>query len=126
VAEGSFLRFYTRQEHTYLASRRIFQAQAIHGIAVLSASDHYVTLVIWGGLLVRAFALSVREGTLLESTRFSNVVKATDWILDLSSEPVGQEHSVANEVRLCAAITAHNALLELTVRHVFSDDEDQR
>lgn len=75
---------------------------------------------------MRALALSVGENAFLQSLRISNVAKAADWILDLSPEMVDQENGVADEVRVCAVVTAHNALLELIVRQNSSDDATQR
>ena len=131
AAEGPFLRFYTRQDHIYLSSKRVFQAQAIHGISVLPSSDQNVNLVVWGGLLVRAFERPVpadaKENSLLNALRFSNVAKAPDWILDLSPRTVDQYDGANDEVGVCAAVTAHNALLELTVtRSNSSQDTTQR
>lgn len=49
----------------------------------------------------------------------SNVVKAPDWILDLA--PLTNDH--AHSLR-CAAVTAHNALLEVNIRHVHIEEKD--
>jgi hypothetical protein len=129
AAEGPFLRFYTRQDHIYLSSRQVFQAQAIHGVSVLPSPDQYVILVVWGGQLVCALELRVpadaTEKSLLAALRFSNVAKAPDWILDLSPRAVDQ-YGVSDGIGVCAAVTAHNALLELTVRGISSQDATQR
>jgi hypothetical protein len=133
AAEGPFLRFYTREEHNYISSRQVFQSQAIHGIAVLSASDQFVKLVVWGGLLVRAVDLSVSAdatyGTqklTLGALQFSKVSKAPDWILDLSPRAKGQEKGANDGIAVCAAVTAHNALLELSIRQTASGNDTQR
>jgi hypothetical protein len=108
----------------------VFQAQAIHGISVLSCSNDHVNLVIWGGLLVRALELYViadaAEISPPKALRFSDVAKAPDWILDLSPREVDQKISTHDEVWVCAVVTAHNALLELIVRRNSSEDDIQR
>jgi WD40 repeat protein len=118
AAEGPFLRLYNCKNLHYLESNQVFQAQAIHGIACLSETINHVTLVIWGGFLVRTvdFDLIAEEDVRIvpASWLFSEVFNAPDWILDLSPAPSQCEGESTSDVRILAAVTAHNALLELT------------
>ncbi|KAF2868017.1 WD domain-containing protein [Massariosphaeria phaeospora] len=119
AAEGPFLRIYHSQGVELLTSRRIFRAQAVHGIAVHSDSRDHLVLVVWGGLLIRA--LDVYPSSLQHDShqprigqiQTSPTVRAPDWILDLSFSPV-IDHGASNY--RCAAVTAHNALLELELK----------
>ncbi|KAF2643234.1 WD repeat protein-like protein [Massarina eburnea CBS 473.64] len=120
AAEGPFLRFYHGDGLHHLESKQLFQAQALHGIAVLGESAHHVTLAVWGGLFVRTLEVEIVErgdmSISLDSWKFSDVVRSPDWILDLSPAP----HRVENGPTHLAAVTAHNALLELTVTRINS------
>ncbi|KAF1949130.1 WD domain-containing protein [Byssothecium circinans] len=120
AAEGPFLRFYRQNDLNHLESKQVFQAQAIHGIAVLSKSPQHVILVVWGGLLVRILQFDVTEENhariLRKSWIISDVVKAPDWILDLSPEP---QDGLTTRTRRLAAVTAHNALLEVRASDIY-------
>ncbi|PVH92094.1 WD domain-containing protein [Periconia macrospinosa] len=123
AAEGPFVRFYSAQTLKCLVSKRIFRAQAVHGISVVYSSDRHVIIVVWGGLLVRACEFDLlgdakNASIVPTSWIFSNCVEAPDWILYLSPGPSLNEDGVAVEVPICAAVTAHNALLQLKTTHV--------
>ncbi|KAF3004086.1 hypothetical protein E8E13_003324 [Curvularia kusanoi] len=120
AAEGPFLKFYHAKTAHFIASRRVFKAQAVHGICVYAEKPDKVTqLVVWGGRLARAIHIDApaddqeREGL---SLSLSNVVKAPDWILDLAPCKSSSDHGDVPDRAICAAVTAHNALLELTVQ----------
>jgi hypothetical protein len=118
AAEGPFLRFYHAKDSRYILSKRIFKAQAVHGICVYADDHAHVTkLVIWGGRLVRALIIDStdqdhEEGDL--SIALSKVVRASDWILDLAPRPRGLDDSNQCCKGTCVAVTAHNALLQVT------------
>lgn len=119
------MRIYSAQSLTYLLSQRIFQAQAVHGIAVISKSDCHVVIIVWGGSLVRVckFDLLLDEenaNVVSDSWIFSASVEAPDWILHLSPSPLFADDSNTVKVPVCAAVTAHNALLEL--RTTYTDE----
>ena len=120
AAEGPFLRFYHAKTSRYLSSRRVFKAQAVHGICVYAEESEKVTkLVVWGGRLARAVhidALANHQEPKALSLSLSNVVKSPDWILDLAPRMSSPEDGGVYERSICAAVTAHNALLELTVQ----------
>ncbi|OAG06750.1 WD domain-containing protein [Paraphaeosphaeria sporulosa] len=115
VAEGPYLRFYDRQQNILISSERLFEAQAIHGVRELSSSADHVHLVIWGGLLLRTLLLDTsydeHDGWLPLNARCSDVARAPDWILDLQSAPKSPGNDIPER---CVAVTAHNALLDIT------------
>ncbi|OSS46266.1 hypothetical protein B5807_08126 [Epicoccum nigrum] len=120
AAEGPFLRFYHAKTSRYITSRRVFKAQAVHGICVYAEEFEKVTkLVVWGGRLARAVHIDAfaddQEPKAL-SLSLSNVVKAPDWILDLAPRMSCLDDGDVYERAICAAVTAHNALLELNVQ----------
>ena len=121
AAEGPYLRFYHAKTCEFIASKRVFKAQAVHGISVYAEDIGNVTkLVVWGGRLVRALRLNASiNGPEAEplSLCLSNVVKAPDWILDLAPRMGSLDDEDVYNQGICAAVTAHNALLEITIVH---------
>jgi hypothetical protein len=119
AAEGPFLRFYHAKDLRHIASKRVFQAQAVHGISVYSEEhDHVTKLIIWGGRHVRGVEVSIASSDSEEpplNTWLSNVARAPDWILDLAPRPTSLDDDTEYEKGLCVAITAHNALLQIVV-----------
>lgn len=63
-----------------------------------------------------------RDEIALRLVRHSNVVHAPDWILDLCPLPVDKIRSSTNAASICAAVTAHNALIELTISDGLSNE----
>ncbi|KAJ4992692.1 WD repeat protein [Stagonosporopsis vannaccii] len=120
VAEGPFLRFYHAKSSRYIASKRVFKAQAVHGICVYAEElDHVAKLVVWGGRLVCAIRIGIlpgHHGYEPSSLNLSNVVRAPDWILDLAPRLSSLDDEDAYDQGTCAAVTAHNALLELKIQ----------
>ncbi|KAF3050735.1 hypothetical protein E8E11_007702 [Didymella keratinophila] len=119
AAEGPCLRFYHARTSKFIASQRVFKAQAVHGISVHAEEiGNVAKLVIWGGRLVRALRLNASidgPGTEPLSLCLSNVVKAPDWILDLAPRMNSLDDEDVYNQGICAAVTAHNALLEITI-----------
>lgn len=106
AGEGPYLKAYSIHDKTLLASLRVFQDQAVHGILVDLAGGHG-NVVIWGGNLLRV----ARLGSLFADTvdwsqwQLSEIEKAADWILDAA---LGQKcHNSLPDVCI---VTAHNAL----------------
>ncbi|KAE8861946.1 hypothetical protein PTNB73_07500 [Pyrenophora teres f. teres] len=118
AAEGPFLRFYLAKDSRYLSAVRVFKAQAVHGICALAQDQaHASRLVIWGGKLVRSLDIDLageygQEGMNL---CLSNIARASDWILDLAPRPKSLEDDRQYVTGTCVAVTAHNALLQVTV-----------
>jgi hypothetical protein len=123
AAEGPCLRFYRSHNLGFITICQIFKAQAIHGVAVYDEKAHRVVLAVWGGHYVRFLILSTdalkldREDDFIGSLQLSETVKSPDWILDLSFAPPNLQKTV-REAAVCAAVTAHNALLELTLERL--------
>lgn len=130
AAEGPFLRIYNSHHSgafTLLGTRRIFNDHAIHGIS-LERDQTFpdVLLAVWGGPLIRFLKidLSTKIELVVESLQLSVVTRAPDWILDLSFGPVNPAEVPRANVAICAAVTAHNALIELTIHLSSSQDAD--
>lgn len=121
AAEGPFLRFYHAKSSRYIASKRVFKTQTVHGVSVYAEElDDVVKIVVWGGRLVRAVRINTladADGREPLSLCLSNVVKAGDWILDLAPRMSSLEDVHVYNQNMCAAVTAHNALLQLHIQH---------
>lgn len=118
AAEGPYLRFYHVKDSRCLASKRVFKAQAVHGISVDSEEhDDLIKMVVWGGPLVRALEFSLAPGVNGWELAFrqSAVLKVSDWILDLAPRLSSLEDEGEYQEGTCVAVTAHNALLEITI-----------
>lgn len=122
AAEGPFLRFYRAKDSQFVSSVRVFKAQAVHGISVY-AEDHndVIKLVVWGGRLVRALEVNLTASCSGLTVALSNIGKASDWILDLSPRPTSLENESEYQEGTCAAVTAHNALLRVTIERRCAD-----
>lgn len=75
-------------------------------------------LVVWGGRLVRALQINASVNgpeTKSLSLCLSNIVKASDWILDLAPQMSSLDDKNVYKQGVCAAVTAHNALLEIII-----------
>ncbi|KZM19802.1 WD repeat-containing protein 6 [Ascochyta rabiei] len=121
AAEGPFLRFYHSKTSRYIASKRVFEAQTVHGISIYAEElDGVTKFVVWGGRLVRALRInSVPDDHVQEplSLCLSNVAKASDWILDLAPRMSILDDDDVYSQGVHAAVTAHNALLRLTTKY---------
>jgi hypothetical protein len=132
AAEGPFVRFYHSQDSrqfNYLGSKTVFEDQAVHGISVQPNDSKNVTLAIWGGPLARFLHVGGAPWNIpletqdLDSFELSPVTRAPDWLLDLSFGPTDSSDSDGRKT-VCAAVTAHNALIKFTVQH--SDSAGER
>jgi hypothetical protein len=121
AAEGPYLRFYHVKDSRYIASKRVFKAQAIHGItAFLEEHNHVTRLLVWGGRLVQTIEIAFASGDNEESPLnicLSEVTIAPDWILDLAPRPASLEEETDHTKGAFVAVTAHNALVELVVEY---------
>ncbi|KAF2021967.1 WD repeat protein-like protein [Aaosphaeria arxii CBS 175.79] len=127
-AEGPHLRLYHRFK--FLATKQIFEGQAIHGIAVHAEHPQYAFIAIWGGCLVRLLRIDSSllvgevEPSIFDHVCCTAICKTTDWLLDLCFGPSASEGgSSGDEFVTCAAVTAHDALLELKLDHDRSSEE---
>ncbi len=124
AAEGPFLRFHHAKDSRYISSERVFNAQAVHGIRVVSEEHaHVIQLVVWGAKLVRALEINFtgQVGAQDLSLCFSNVAKASDWILDLAPRPIALDDDAQYHKGSCVAVTAHNALLRVNIQRSKAD-----
>jgi hypothetical protein len=118
AAEGPFLRILDHDSAVLLVTKRIFDSQTIHGIAVHDTCSSTVVVIIWGGRSLRLAQLRLPTASPVEVNNvdiwLSHVTKVPDWILDFSLGPL-KPHTSDNAFYhfKAAAITAHNALLEL-------------
>jgi hypothetical protein len=130
AAEGPFLRLYDAKTSRYIASIRVFKAQAVHGISVYSESyDDVIKLVIWGGRLIRALTVSFTpddHDKMNPEICLSEVAKSSDWILDLAPGFSSLEDEAEGQQGICVAVTAHNALLQITILGRKRDVDVQR
>lgn len=120
AAEGPFLRFYDAKSSRYIASERVFKAQAVHGISLYSESyGDVIKLVVWGGCLVRALEVEFAPRNDLCETQLnvclSAVLRSPDWILDLAPHFSCLKDASEIEQGICVAVTAHNALVQVTI-----------
>lgn len=129
AAEGPFLRLYDAQTFQFISSKRVFKSQAVHGISLYSNHHDQVTkLVIWGGYLVRALELvspipdEQHDGL---EIFLSEVARAPDWILDLVPRPTTIDDNSVYQKGACAAVTAHNALLLVTIERSSMKQHDR-
>lgn len=126
VAEGPFLQLLHQESSELVTSYQVFHKQAIHGILVCSRSESSLTLFIYGGCYIRSISLIFLEqaGEAQDSVHrnqvplvyLSRILRCPDWILDAS---IASSNGSADTVerRTVAAITAHNALLQIEVQY---------
>ena len=95
----------------------------MHGIRVYSDEhSNLIKLIVWGGRLVRALEVVFAtdgEGGLDFS--LSTIGKASDWIFDIAPKPKALDDEAQYDIAVCVAVTAHNALLQVTVRRQNTD-----
>lgn len=121
AAEGPFLRILDHDSAVLLLTKQIFDSQTIYGIAVHNTCSSTVVVIIWGGHSLRLAQLRLPTASPVLEIEVNNVdiwlshiVKVPDWILDLSLGPLKSQTSDNAFYHFkAAAITAHNALLEL-------------
>ena len=120
AAEGSFLRIFDHDSAVLLLTKKIFDSQIIHGIVVHDTCSSTV-VIIWGGRSLRLAQLRLPTASPVLEIEVNNVdiwlshiTEVPDWILDFSLGPLKPQTSDNAFYHFkAAAITAHNALLEL-------------
>ena len=102
----------------------------MHGISVYSESyDNVIKLVLWGGCLIRALEVSfAQEDTnkINPIFRLSEVGRASDWILDLAARFSSLEDAAEGHDGICVAVTAHDALIHVTIHREHMGDDANR
>ncbi|KAL8815951.1 MAG: hypothetical protein Q9223_004966, partial [Gallowayella weberi] len=89
AGEGPYLKTFDYQRGRLLATKRIFETQAVHGINTLHLSNdqehnHVVELFIWGGRCARRGLLRHSRAAAPSPVEieFNSASKLDDWILD--------------------------------------------
>ncbi|RDW73299.1 hypothetical protein BP6252_07206 [Coleophoma cylindrospora] len=112
AGEGCFLKVIEAETSRLICQCKIFEAQAIHGLALTEnadlGNDIDLQLVIWGGscltLLNRQTFQSLLSRAVCSVTELE--VSTPDWILDVALSPSGHG---------CVLLTAHNTILRATI-----------
>ncbi|WPG97441.1 Hypothetical protein R9X50_00021600 [Acrodontium crateriforme] len=114
--EGNIMRAYDTTHGNLLNSCRIFEEnQQIHGL--VTSNDSALSLLAWGGSLIRAFSISQIDDLPL-SFQPGSLLHSPDWILHAAvSPPVENEDAK----RLVAFVTAHNGLVVLDSSELIGD-----
>lgn len=109
--EGPFLKVHSRRDAKLLATYKVFDSQAIHGI--VPYTHPAAGLIVWGGHCISTFAFLPQDHDPPHHLAPLSALKAPDWILDVSVSPFPRPHPASDH---CAALlTAHNALLLLNL-----------
>jgi hypothetical protein len=124
AAEGPFLRILDHDSAVLLLTKQVFDSQSIHGIAVHDTCSSTV-VIIWGGRSLRLAQLRLPTASPVLEIEVNNVdiwlsyvTKVPDWILDFSLGPLEPQTSDNAFYHFkAAAITAYNALLELSLTY---------
>lgn len=124
ACEGPWLRVYDQLTGRLLGFERLFDTQAIHGIAspsadYASASDPFSTQVlIWGGCFICVVRIEIDEKPPEDFDRRIKVdiynAQAEDWILEACFKPRASV-SAATSFWEAVLITSHNVLLSLHI-----------
>lgn len=116
VGQAQCLKIFDYDSHDLVNTERVFQTQAVHGIACSPERKQFSTsciILTWGSRLVRAFKVSVKgDGPRPELECLGLEIHANDWILD-GCFAFGLN---GNESRNAVLLTAHNELLELELQ----------
>ena len=121
--EGLWLRVFDQQTNRLLLSKRVFGAQAIHGIAcsaiisLIPGKQRFIRALIWGG---RSICVSnIAWDASSPDLTLEDVVpelQAEDWILDACFKPPSASSKSDVDFFGAVLITSHNVLLCLSTR----------
>ncbi|CAD6578638.1 MAG: hypothetical protein ASARMPREDX12_008917 [Alectoria sarmentosa] len=123
AGEGQFLKVFDDQRKHLIHPERIFESQAIHGIACKSTPQgarNSGILLIWGGRSICLVSIDVNTdvngGPLIKFRRHMPEAIWDDWILDGRFRPIDvvDSGSGSNTVE-AILVTAHNEILSLKV-----------
>ena len=120
AGEGCYLKVFDAETSTLLLQIKIFEDQAIYGIAVRqivdpNSVDSNPDIAIWGGLCVAIFTREAFTGLLNSVTGQSNLPKHTDgtWFSENASDWI-LDGWVSWQAQ-CFFVTAHNTLLRAKI-----------
>lgn len=126
ACEGPWLRVYDQSAGRLLSSKRLFDAQAVHGITspstnYVSASEpSYTQVLIWGGYSVCVVRIENDDEFPDQSDWKIRLAicnaEAEDWILDACFSPRARtgESSITSSLE-AVLVTSHNVLLSLHI-----------
>ena len=124
AGEGPCLKVFDYEAGKLISAEKVFDTQAIHGIAILqgeaseSAGNASVTCLIWGGRSICVIELANREEITVARGLQLRVVfqesTLSDWVLDAAFRPSksGQQDGTA-EICKIVLLTSHNVLFSL-------------
>lgn len=103
----------------------------MHGISVYSEKcEDVIKLVVWGGCLVRALEINSSSEKDHDEVRLdfflSAIAQSPDWLLDLAPRFSSLEDEVDSQQGVCVAVTAHNALVQVTIHRQAEGADVQR
>ena len=117
AGEGQHLKVFDIESGSAIFSKRVFAAQAIHGIFCLSSEASRIEsakALIWGGRSVCVLEFSSCVGDRApEVGVFMDEVKADDWILDACLIPSSLKSRLRTSSLVGVCISAHNEILLL-------------
>lgn len=125
AGEGCYLKIFEASTSNFLGQSKIFEDQAIHGIAVRHGEpadlnkDEDLDVVVWGGsslsvLSRKDITVLLRLSNRLESLKdsstsgYGRTCAVSDWILDAAISPFKLDEFVL--------VTAHNTVLRANIR----------
>ena len=120
AGEGPHLKVFEESNGRLIATKRVFEAQAIHGIIAIAALDYFdpdldgvTKVLIWGGRCLRFGLLryGLGAGLLQVEIDMEEESKVDDWILSACFDPKVREpdeHQLSCRKHDSVVLTAHN------------------
>ena len=137
AGEGPLLRVYSQETNQLLLSERLFKSQSLHGVSTQSICEYNrkqklcAKVLAWGGRYLCLLAVEhvVNGGTQgqVQIRQLLRGIQADDWIFDACLSPATTNDLVPiSTSRVCEAVlvTAHNALLALSLQTRSDDDAE--
>lgn len=136
ACEGPWLRVYDHFTGRLLGSKRLFDAQAVHGITCPSTNHISVSepchtqFLIWGGRSVCVVRIESDQEFPDQSDWKIRVAtcnaQAEDWILDACFSPQASDGENVSSYTEAVAVTSHNVLLSLHIPLALSTQDGNR
>ena len=132
AGEGPFLRIYSHDRLSCLASERIFDSQPIHGIISLPVAsgpdgkENQTLLLLWGGRSISLLCighLTQRTRIPFMIKRLSSIIQTDDWILDASFRPSADTiKNVEKSPFHVFLVNSHNSIQHLRIQAISCPD----
>lgn len=115
AGEGPYLKIFHHDTSQVLEVKRVFESQAVHGIATTNAATYIdgvivVNLLIWGNKSLRIAQLHANAADARPCLDLKDELQADDWILDACFRPGVYS---APQDRDAVLVTAHNVAFHL-------------